>query len=306
MQNATLLSCPATLQLLPNLDALPKPAVVLSKGPVPSLTVSFSIDWTDLQPNLDFYVIDFTPEAELGSVPFPVDQVNEQRFQRFPLPSSRAQGAYSFRVLLYPQLIGLVNSSRKGDLKGRFTIKFRYLEKWGGSPPREDVSWNSRDADWSYSRDEWNAFLASVGYEPALIVEIPLPPHPAWETVRKHLLQARAAYIAQDALALATACRAAWLAAKPELSGHWQTAKELIDRGTKPDENHLPKSSRVGLVIRDLENLLGSARYLADTAGHAEAHDRPSWEESVLIYQLTLPLIGFAAKLLRSEGPTVE
>jgi len=273
-------------------------------GPVPIVGFNVVINWTGNLPNYTFLVLEFTPSAELCGVPLPVDRIVHKRFAQFPPGATvQGQGEYSFRVILYPHLVAAINAARKGDVKGTIELSFRYLDRWEGNPPRQEISSSAQPLEWEFSRDEWNDFLGKIGYQPGLVVEIPMPALPQWESVRKHLEEARTAYGNQDPLALSSACRAAWMAAKPELEAHWQTTRQIMDRGSKQISTHLPKSDRVSLTMTDLENLMGSARYLTDASSHLEEHEKPSWAEAVLVYQLTLSLLSFASRMTFSKPP---
>lgn len=288
---------------MPNFEHPGKLTPKAVRGPIPSLEFKFLVNWTEIPQSQSFVVIAFQPYAELSGVPLPIDLAIESRFSQFASVTGwRAQGEYSFRVLLPQNLIWLINAVRPGDVKGRIEIRFRYLVRWEANPPRREAESNAHTVEWVYSRDDWNALLAELGYEPTLVVELPMPTLPAWDGVRRHLEDASRAYREMDATALTRACRAAWLAAKPEIGRHWQRTKEIIDRSARRDADHLTKSERVDLLSKDLENLLGSSRYLADTAGHPEAHEPPSWREAVLIYQLTLSLLGYVSTLAFGVG----
>lgn len=289
---------------MPSFERLGKLVPKVNPGPVPTLDFEVTINWTGGGPHYSFLVLTFNPSAELCAIPLPVDRISEKRFQQFPPGATvLGQGAYSFRVVLYPHLIAAINAARTGDVKGTIELAFRYLDRWEGNPPRIEITSSAQSVEWIYSRDEWNDFLGNIGYEPGLVIEVPLPALPQWDPVRKHLEDARVAYGRQEPLAVCIACRAAWMAAKPELAAHWQEAKQVIDRGSRQVTSHLPKSERVALTMKDLEDLLGSARYLADASLHLEEHEKPSWAEAVLVYHLTLSLLSFASKAIRAQTP---
>ncbi len=270
-------------------------------GVVPQIEVGFTVDFTAFFKKNGLAISRWTPEVQLSGVPVPVASVSEPTLRFNEGTPAFAQSEFSFRVLLYPHILETINSVRPGDVKGAIQVSMYYLETAQSADSWGLVGqWNAREVAMNYSRDEWNALLDKLGYAGGWTVEVVRPTITGWDTVEAKLKEAEREIRDHQAQRAAASCREAWNAARPLIKGKWESARDIINRGSKSPGEYTPKADRVASIYNDADLLFNDVHYLSDIGAHGEVHSI-SDDDALLIYRLSHTMLAY---LSRRMGPS--
>jgi hypothetical protein len=274
------------------------------KGIVPQLEVKFRVEFDAFSKGTTFATPYWVPDVTLAGVPVPVGSVSDASPNFFNSDPPRAQGEFSFRLLLYPHILALVTAARTGDVAGTINARFHYVILSQGAESR----WNPQDMynGWpiplNFSRDEWNKLLEDLGYEGAWTVEIVRPGVVGWEEVETKLREAEKEVRDHQPQKAAVSCRDAWELAKPILQDRWEPVKDIINRGSKSPGSYTTKADRVASIFNDVDLLFNDIRYLADVGAHGGIH-KVTDEDALLIYRLSHSMLAYLSRQSRATTP---
>ncbi|MGH9919668.1 MAG: hypothetical protein ACRD6W_12495 [Nitrososphaerales archaeon] len=274
------------------------------KGIVPQLEVKFRVEFDAFSKGTTFATPYWVPDVTLAGVPVPVGSVSDANTNFFNSDPPRAQGEFSFRLLLYPHILALVSAARTGDVAGTINARFHYVILSQGAESR----WNPQDMHngWpiplNFSRDEWNKLLDDLGYEGAWTVEIVRPAVVGWDDVESKLREAEKDVRDHQPQKAAVSCRDAWELAKPMLQDRWESVKDIINRGSKSPGSYTTKADRVASIFNDVDLLFNDIRYLADVGAHGGIH-KVTDEDALLIYRLSHSILAYLSRQSRAVAP---
>ncbi len=275
------------------------------RGLVPQVEVKFRVDFDSFAKGSTFAIPYWSADAQLAGVPVPTGSLSMPNPMFFDAEPPRAQGEFSFRMLLYPYIIEAVNSARQGDVSGSAQVWFHYVESYQAG----DGKWyvrglaNAPTILLGYSRDEWNRLLDDVGYEGAWTVEVVRPTAAKWEEVEGKLREAEKELRDLQAQRAATVCREAWELAKPFIQSKWESVQDIINRGSKSPGKYTTKADRIASVYNDVDLLFNDIRYLADIGAHGGVHSVTD-EDALLIYRLTHSMLGYLSRRMQEAQAT--
>lgn len=270
------------------------------KGIVPQLEVKFRVEFDAFQKGTTFATPYWVPDVVIAGVPVPVGNISDANPNFFDGDPPRAQGEFSFRILLYPHILTLINAARTGDVAGTVNARFHYILLSQGKESR----WNPQDSynGWpiplNFSRDEWNRLLEDLGYDGAWTVEIVRPTLLGWEEVENKLREADKEVRDHQPQKAAVSCRDAWELAKPILASRWEPVKDIINRGSKAPGQYTAKADRVVSVFNDADLLFNDIRYLTDVGAHGGVH-KVTDEDALLIYRLSHSMLAYLSRQSR-------
>ena len=257
------------------------------RGTVPQLEVKFRVEFDAFPKGTTFAIPCWVPDVTLAGVPIPVGNVSDAYPMFFDVDPPRAQGDFSFCLLLYPHILTLVNAARSGDVTGSIDVRFHYVilsqGPEGNWNPHD--SHNGRPVPLNFSRDEWNKLLEDLGFEGAWTVEIARPALMGWDEVEAKLRQAEKEVRDCQPQKAVLSCREAWGLVKPQLAERWEQVRDIINRGSKSPGDYTPKANRVVTIFNDVDLLFNDIHYLADMGAHGEVH-RITDEDALLVYRL--------------------
>lgn len=266
------------------------------KGSIPKVRFQFTAEIGEFGKGHSLSVPNFAPTAEVAGIPLPVVDVSCQLILFDGGENRRGQATCAFGIALFPHIVRAIDEARKGDVDGRAELWFHSIELTGPfGPSNKYALFNSDQAPQirlRWSRDEWALLLAEIGYDGAWVAEIPPPRPTRWPEVEALLKQAAEELRAHRATQAARLCRDAWNAARPYIGERWETTKSIMARLSKGAPNYPTVTERVVTTYDDVSRLLGDARFLADAAGHGEAHVIGD-DEALLIYRLTHTLLSY-------------
>lgn len=283
------------------------------KDTVPRLEVKAAIEFSGMRRGDWCAISSWSVDVNLGGVPVPVSNLGLPNPMWFD-SEGPVQGVadFSVNILLYPEILRLIEKVRTGDISGSISIGINYVvprvrSEAGKEPIRGfGNEANSRSIPLKYSRDEWSRLLGELGYSGSWIVELTRPSAAAWSDVESKLEQADGELRGLHAQAAATKCREAWELAKPLVAARWENTKEIMQRGSKDPGTYTTKADRVASTYNDVDLLLNDTRYLADMAAHGAVHALDE-EDSLLIYRLSHCILAYLSRQMqRAQGPATK
>ncbi len=290
---------------MPNWTFQTEPEFRVVKDTVPYLEVRVKTDFDGIRGEYSFVITSWNVDARIRGIPFPVSNLWDQQIQ-FQVNGSKAWWECSFRVLLYPELVRMLERNRDNDVDLEALFQVRWAE-FPGPGGNVDLSrrlipgTSARPIRRSFSQVEWLKLLESVGYDGGWVFELSRPAMPAWGEVARHLGAAQKSLLSHDERGTIQHCRDALLAVSPQALEQLRTeAKREREAGGVALGKFPPKSERVVSVCGDLDKLMEDLLFLTDTGAHGEAHRVSMLDASLAFYQ-TFALLSYLSQVPRRQ-----